>query len=82
MDDSGTFDDPFFLDPVEFPPPSAALPAGLSGRPDVLLELFASERAYASDLALIRDVHLPVALGTCSIFLFHSRSLSHTAPRQ
>ena len=77
MDDS-TLDDPFILNPAEFPPQSATRPTGLSGRPDVLLELFASERAYASDIALIRDVHLPVALGTSSIFLFNSHSLSHT----
>ena len=44
------------------------------------LELIESERAYASGLALIRDVHLPVALGTCFFFLFPSLLyfLSHT----
>ena len=28
-----------------------------------LHELLSSERAYASDLALIREVHMPLALG-------------------
>lgn len=35
----------------------------ISKRKHVLLELLSSERAYASDLALIRDVHIPRALG-------------------
>ncbi|KAI0774903.1 hypothetical protein BD413DRAFT_603443 [Trametes elegans] len=34
-----------------------------SKRTHALLELLSSERAYASDLALIRDVHVPLALG-------------------
>lgn len=34
-----------------------------SKRQHALLELLSSERAYASDLALIRDVHIPLALG-------------------
>jgi len=74
MDDS-TLDSPSLRDPTDSPPPSATLPAknistGLSKRTHALLELIESERAYASDLALIRDVHLPVALGTCLFFLF------------
>lgn len=32
-------------------------------RTHALLELLSSERAYASDLALIRDIHIPLALG-------------------
>lgn len=35
----------------------------VSKRTHALLELLNSERAYASDLALIRDVHIPLALG-------------------
>lgn len=35
----------------------------LSKREHALHELLSSERAYASDLALIREVHLPLALG-------------------
>ncbi|KAI0343603.1 hypothetical protein BDW22DRAFT_1316527, partial [Trametopsis cervina] len=35
-------------------------------RTHALLELLSSERAYASDLALIRDIHIPLALGACS----------------
>ncbi|KAH9067525.1 hypothetical protein EDB87DRAFT_2399 [Lactarius vividus] len=54
-------------DPIDTPPPSATFPkvlsTGLTKRTHALLELIESERAYASDLALIRDIHLPVALG-------------------
>ncbi|PSR71543.1 hypothetical protein PHLCEN_2v12594 [Hermanssonia centrifuga] len=35
----------------------------ISKRTHALLELLSSERAYASDLALIRDIHLPLAIG-------------------
>lgn len=35
----------------------------MSKRTHALLELLSSERAYASDLALIRDIHIPLALG-------------------
>ena len=35
----------------------------VSKRSHALLELLSSERGYASDLALIRDVHIPLALG-------------------
>jgi len=35
----------------------------LSKRTHALLELLSSERAHASDLALIRDIHIPLALG-------------------
>ena len=38
------------------------LPA-VSKRNHVLLELLSSERAYASDLAFLRDIHIPLALG-------------------
>ncbi|KIJ51253.1 hypothetical protein M422DRAFT_776540 [Sphaerobolus stellatus SS14] len=41
--------------------PSESLPT--SKRKHALTELLSSERAYASDLALIRDVHIPLALG-------------------
>ncbi|KAH9980663.1 hypothetical protein BJV74DRAFT_797991 [Russula compacta] len=63
-----TLDSPSVRDPIDYPPPSATLPpkapsTGLSKRTHALLELIESERAYASDLALIRDIHLPVALG-------------------
>ncbi|KAH9039884.1 hypothetical protein EDB85DRAFT_1859276 [Lactarius pseudohatsudake] len=55
---------------IDTPPPSATFPpkvlsTGLTKRTHALLELIESERAYASDLALIRDIHLPVALGMC-----------------
>lgn len=37
--------------------------SGISKREHALKELLSSERAYASDLAFIRDVHIPMALG-------------------
>ncbi|CDO76744.1 hypothetical protein BN946_scf184813.g14 [Trametes cinnabarina] len=41
----------------------SSLTAVTSKRTHALLELLSSERAYASDLALIRDIHVPLALG-------------------
>lgn len=38
-------------------------PPTLSKRSHALLELLQSEREYSSDLALIRDVHIPLAIG-------------------
>ncbi|KAH7921646.1 hypothetical protein BV22DRAFT_1018978 [Leucogyrophana mollusca] len=38
-------------------------PPVITKRTHALLELLTSERAYASDLALIRDIHIPLALG-------------------
>ncbi|KAF9222409.1 hypothetical protein BS17DRAFT_186920 [Gyrodon lividus] len=38
-------------------------PTVVTKRMHALLELLTSERAYASDLALIRDIHIPLALG-------------------
>lgn len=43
---------------------SALSPPPITKREHALLELLSSERAYASDLALIREVHIPLALGT------------------
>lgn len=48
----------------------------VSKRTHALLELLNSERAYASDLALIRDVHIPLALGEFSSCSFSYCSLS------
>jgi len=42
---------------------SMSPPPTVSKRNHALLELLSSERAYASDLALIRDIHIPLALG-------------------
>ncbi|EPQ55477.1 hypothetical protein GLOTRDRAFT_138986 [Gloeophyllum trabeum ATCC 11539] len=42
---------------------TAQTTASVSKRTHALLELLSSERAYASDLALIRAVHIPLALG-------------------
>ncbi|CAE6428881.1 unnamed protein product [Rhizoctonia solani] len=43
--------------------PSPSIPEPKSKRTHPLLELLSSERAYASDLALIRDIFLPLAQG-------------------
>jgi len=40
----------------------------LTKRQHALHELLSSERAYASDLALVREVHIPLALGTFFFF--------------
>ncbi|EGO00583.1 hypothetical protein SERLA73DRAFT_30457, partial [Serpula lacrymans var. lacrymans S7.3] len=40
-----------------------AIAPTMTKRTHALLELLTSERAYASDLALIRDIHIPLALG-------------------
>lgn len=50
------------LDPEE--PKGGASSPPLTKRQHALHELLSSERAYASDLALIREVHIPLALGT------------------
>ncbi|KAH9956450.1 hypothetical protein BC827DRAFT_1139525 [Russula dissimulans] len=76
--DGTTLDSPSRRDLIDSPPPSAILPPKgptipLSKRTHALLELIESERAYASDLALLRNVHLPVALGTRLIFTSSSR---------
>ncbi len=49
-------------------PPSSKAPSvsqqpSLTKRQHALHELLSSERAYASDLALMRDIHIPLALG-------------------
>ena len=54
--DSSTGSSPILNNPMS-PPPT------VSKRNHALLELLSSERAYASDLALIRDIHIPLALG-------------------
>ncbi|KAJ6491618.1 hypothetical protein C8R47DRAFT_1319418 [Mycena vitilis] len=48
--------------PLRPPPPATTEPA-LSKRQHALHELMSSERAYASDLALILEVHIPLAQG-------------------
>ncbi|KAJ6593228.1 hypothetical protein B0H19DRAFT_1010604 [Mycena capillaripes] len=48
--------------PLRPPPPPPTEPV-LSKRQHALHELMSSERAYASDLALILEVHIPLALG-------------------
>ena len=50
------------------PQPSlASQPTAMTKRQYALHELLSSERAYASDLALIRDIHIPLALGESSV---------------
>ncbi|KAF9463539.1 hypothetical protein BDZ94DRAFT_1192610 [Collybia nuda] len=46
-----------------YQPPPPPPPPPMTKRQHALLELLSSERAYASDLALIREVHMPLALG-------------------
>ncbi|KAJ1306224.1 hypothetical protein OPQ81_010931 [Rhizoctonia solani] len=53
-------------DPTRPPPPSPEQKT--SKRTHALLELLSSERAYASDLALIRDIFLPLAQGKPTTF--------------
>lgn len=62
-DDSNVLIMPLRDGPPPLPSPGAA---PVSKRTHALLELLSSERAYASDLALIRDIHIPLALGTSS----------------
>ncbi|PCH35656.1 hypothetical protein WOLCODRAFT_133926 [Wolfiporia cocos MD-104 SS10] len=45
------------------PSPLLQPSTGVSKRTHALQELLSTERAYASDLALIRDIHIPLALG-------------------
>ena len=54
--DSSTASSPTLIDPVSSSPT-------MSKRNHALFELLSSERSYSSDLALIRDVHIPLALG-------------------
>jgi hypothetical protein len=64
---------------------------GMTKRHHALHELLSSERAYASDLALIREVHIPLALGEVLLFmslcflllfLFHFCDSYHWASRK
>jgi dynamin-binding protein len=71
--DDTPFESPRLRDPLASPSSSATIPCkaltnGTSKRSHALIELIESERAYASDLALIRDIHLPVALGMCHFY--------------
>lgn len=54
-------DEPEDYSPTPSLLPQASPPA--SKRIHALMELLSTERAYASDLALIRDIHIPLALG-------------------
>ena len=62
--------------PIDPPHPSATfqpkvLPPKLIKRTHALLDLIESERDYASDLALIRDIYLPIALGMSPTSVAH-----------
>jgi len=63
--DSFTLDIPTCPAPAGAPTPNQ--PAVMTKRVHALRELLSSERAYASDLALIRDIHIPLALGRSSL---------------
>ncbi|KAF9649486.1 hypothetical protein BDM02DRAFT_3186246 [Thelephora ganbajun] len=58
---------------------SASSPPAISKRNHALLELLSSERAYTSDLALIRDIHIPLALGQSSPFNPNTNALSSSS---
>ena len=67
-------DSPSVRDSLDTPPhsatPSSKVTAnGTSKQTHALLELIESERAYASDLVLIRDIHLPPSV--CVFILPH-----------
>ncbi|KAF8161718.1 hypothetical protein K438DRAFT_2070497 [Mycena galopus ATCC 62051] len=49
--------------PLRPPPPPPTIQSVLSKRQHALHELMSSERAYASDLTLILEVHIPLAQG-------------------
>jgi hypothetical protein len=84
LTDGSSHDNASARDPIDLPPPSAnfhpkVLLARLTKRTHALLDHIESERDYVSDLALIRDIYLPVALGMCHMFVahtFHSNQLS------
>ncbi|KAF8131885.1 hypothetical protein EV363DRAFT_1398292 [Boletus edulis] len=65
--DSLTLDAPTCPTPAG--PATPNQPTVMSKRVHALRELLSSERAYASDLALIRDIHIPLALGRSPLFL-------------
>lgn len=44
-------------------PTQSSTQSNMTKRQHALLELLSSERAYASDLALIKEIHIPLALG-------------------
>ena len=62
---------PFNLSPVDEPDSSSSSldqQVPMTKRQHALHELLSSERAYASDLALIRAIHIPLALGNFGYF--------------
>lgn len=72
-------DSPLALSPLEDEPASSNSSFTMSKRQHALLELLESERAYASDLALVREVHIPLALGKYA--LLQTRAYSVQARR-
>lgn len=55
--------------PASMGPTTPNQPTVMTKRVHALRELLSSERAYASDLALIRDIHIPLALGRSPPFM-------------
>lgn len=45
-------------------------PVPLTKRQHALQELLTSERAFAQDLLLIHDLHIPLALGSVALIVF------------
>jgi dynamin-binding protein len=63
---------PFIISPVDEPASSSSSldqQTPMTKRQHALHELLSSERAYASDLALMRGIHIPLALGNSFFFL-------------
>lgn len=65
--------DSFTLEIPTSPAPAGSTtpnqPTVMTKRVHALRELLSSERAYTSDLALIRDIHIPLALGRSHPFI-------------
>lgn len=67
-------DDQAPASPETIPSPASSVSQQptLTKRQHALHEILSSERAYASDLALIRDIHIPLALGEYTSLLLGS----------
>ncbi|KAG8220518.1 hypothetical protein J3R82DRAFT_3221 [Butyriboletus roseoflavus] len=59
--------------PASASPTTPNQPTVMTKRVHALRELLSSERAYTSDLALIRDIHIPLALGRTTGSFQHQR---------
>lgn len=67
--------------PAPTGPTTPNQPTVMTKRIHALRELLSSERAYASDLALIRDIHIPLALGRSPFMTVYANLLTGSRPR-